>query len=132
MPRRRLPALTPLEKAAVDTVAPVILRLLRPLRAEDVIAAAEDGVSMPSLIREKPAVLLKLKTLAMHFPFYEEALSRVAEEKYIRYFLEKHLKRERPDLYAAIAYNPKVYAWVRDAIADLAKLIQAYELPKPV
>lgn len=111
------------EEIARDIVAPLILRLLKPFKAEDMNKAITEDVKLDKALREDPEYLSYLRNIVAPFPFTDEAAKRMKRKSWVKWFLENEMRHSRPDLYAQIVYHPDGFKYILKEIRKLVNLI---------
>ncbi len=87
-----------------------MLKILEPITPDELIRSAEEDRDVVALLKENPSYTFQLTTILSIFPFVDRALDHI-NERWINYFIDNILSKERPDLYVALTYNGKCREW---------------------
>jgi hypothetical protein len=117
--------MTPSEKRQIakDVVAPIVMRILQTYSAADMTTAINTNVDIAEGLRENMSALDAIVTIAQSFPGYEQIEPYIKQRSWIVWFINAVLAKDRPDLYAAIVYNPNGINYVVDQLKNVVAVI---------
>ena len=111
------------EQIANKMAVPVILKLLKPFKASDMMYAISNNVSLSQGLQDDPEYLRKIRMLTVGIPFVNQVGDAIKKKSWILWFLNGSMKKKRPDLYNQIIYNPKGEKYILKEIKHLVSII---------
>ena len=113
------------ERIAERMAVPVILKLLKPYKANQMTYTINNNVNLAKGLQQDPQYLNKLRLLTAGIPFTDEVAKNIKKKKWILWFINNSMKHKRPDLYNQIIYNPKGIKYITKQIRKIVDLIFA-------
>ena len=111
------------EQIANKMAVPVILKLLKPFKASDMMYAISNNVSLSQGLQDDPEYLRKIRMLTVGIPFVNQVGDAIKKKRWIMWFLNGSMKKKRPDLYNQIIYNPCGQKYILREIRNLVSII---------
>lgn len=112
-------------REAVDKIAsPILLTLLKGWGQDELTKGIADNGSIAEELR-KNRVWMGIIGIALYI--YPNEAKRGAkkyalQDKWINYWIDNHLKEQRPDLYFTMISLPNGFNWLRRQVKELADL----------
>jgi len=111
------------ESIANRTVAPLILKLLSPYTATDMNTAISNNLDLAEGLSNDPSYLAQIQNIVSLFPYADKAAKKLYSEKWIKWFIENPMKRDRHDLYLQIVYCENGTRYLRRQIRHIVELV---------
>jgi hypothetical protein len=111
------------QQIAEKHVAPVILKLLNPYSATEMAQAINENVNLAKGLKQDQQLLGGIKLLLIGVPFVDKLGKKLKQKKWIDWFVETMMQKERPDLYNQIVYHPKGKRYIRKEVRKIVKLL---------
>ena len=102
---------------------PVILRLLKPFKASDMMYAISSNLNLAKGLEDDPEYLRQIRMLTTGIPFVNNVGDAIKKKSWILWFLNGPMKKKRPDLFNQIVYNPSGQKYILKEIRRLVSII---------
>ena len=107
--------------AARIVVSPILMNLLQPYNGKDLQKAIKEDVDLGAALKQEEGIEMinTMRQIIQVFPFASQVPPYLKDKKWINWFIEKELKKKRPDLYGIFVYLPKGRDWLHRSVKGI-------------
>ena len=111
------------EQIANKMAVPVILKLLKPFKASDMMYAISNNISLSVGLENDPEYLSQIRMLTTGIPFVNAVGVAIKKKKWVLWFLNGPMRKKRPDLFNQIIYSENGTKYIMSQIRKLVDIV---------